>query len=128
DEGACMPDTDPPHEVADRVTPRDRNVDAPDADPDDEQIPDRQEENERAEKRDPESAPPAPRPAPRQNGVGDFVVDARITPSRPQHADIARDRRRRSGDRTAHAAAGSGSMIFARYVVRGRVLSSASSV
>ena len=75
DKCAGVTDADPPDEVHDRKSPRDRNVDPPDADAAQQQPRDREEEQHQQAERDDESDPPRRRLSVAQNNRADRFVD-----------------------------------------------------
>ena len=152
DQRPGVADTNPPDEVDDVERPADRDVVAPDADAREQQLDDRDVQDHQEHERDREAHEPADRRAVRQDDSADLVGDGtegvpgRDDVGRAREQCFARGRRaarvRRSLQRKLRlrhprpspsvAACGGSSSMFgfrtsARYVVRGRLLSSASS-
>src|SRR5579872_333948 len=120
-------DTDPPHEIDDGEAPADGNVDAPDTHALQDQVADGDVHHAKNAECNQKADVPAKRSGPRQNYSADLVRDRAIrmprTKYRRQAADLGRIDWRIAG---AHAFSNSGFGLrtAARYVVRGRVLSS----
>ena len=74
-EGSGVSDPDPPHEIYNRKSPRDRNIDSPNPNSADEQPRDGKEKNHEQSERNGESDPPRPRLSILQHDGADCLID-----------------------------------------------------
>src|SRR5580765_2894384 len=122
-----MPDTDPPNEIDDREAPADRNVYAPDANTLGNEVGNGDHQHHHDRETQCESSQPALRSRSREDDRADLVRDRSVGVPRSKNGSEPRNLGRidwRLAGAHAFSSSGFGLRTAARYVVRGRVLSS----
>ena len=133
DERPGVADADPPHEAGDGIPPGDRDHDPPDADADEDQDAHRQQEESREQQARQQAKPPPDPGLLLQDEAVDAVRNLAVRVVRPDDGrEPVLQKRLIGADHRAHGCespiTGLTFGTVARYVVRGRVLSSARSV